>query len=106
MSDTAQQRLDPREYNVYKVIERNGPVQYGYGIVCGVNEFPVYGLGGKDMFPETAEQCKAMCEYWCMHMNQAFIAGRLSVDGNVLQYTESSWARLDALYKKAHGIES
>lgn len=90
---------DIREFDVYHV----GRAHDGFGILIG--ETPIYSWSFARLDEKEAIRVRAMLEYWCLHLNQAFMAGRLSIDGRIALHTADTWKRLDVLYKTAHGLD-
>lgn len=99
-----EQKIDIREFEVFKVRLSKPEERGGYKIFVdnpNGEEFHIFGLGSHNSTPEQLEKCKAFCEYWALHLNQAYMAGFLNKDGCFLKHTEETFQRLDDLYKKA-----
>lgn len=99
----SEQTIDLRDFEMFRVIKVDTAEKYGYQIVAGDTDYPIFGLGNRGHTEQELERIKAFLDYWCLHLNQAYMAGYVRKDGFVLQHTEATVKRLDDLYQKAYG---
>ncbi len=94
--------INSDEFKEYSVEWRED--KGGYSIVNSEKRL-MFGLGfneTKDSFPAPK---KAFLDYWCMHMNLAYMKGYLNKDGKDFLLHQKTWDILDGLYEEWTGIK-
>ena len=100
---TEQQTLDIREFELYHVEKEETEKNFGWAIRTQDGGF-VFGGGNKNMSEEELNKWKAYLDYWCKHLNIAFMCGYVFRDGyNKIDFTKASKKEFDRLYEAVFG---